>query len=219
MPQQVDTLIFNDVHLRSRVCRADALLVMLDDFVCNRIVLNGDIFDDLKFHKLPRSHTKVVARIESLSKACEVVWVQGNHDKEYIGIPEYFWEYNREKYLAIHGDSFDDIHKQNPLLANFGDIVYRAAQVILTHERPLARNIKARNKRWLQASQIIARGAAEYAHTVGAKYVFCGHTHRAMHSSFPDLGVEYYNSGCWTDIPSTCITVSKQGIEIHEYRS
>ena len=48
-----------------------------------------------------------------------------------------------------------------------------------------------------------------------ADRVFCGHTHLAMQSTRD--GVEYYNSGSWTDKSATYVTVSEEGVRIHEF--
>ena len=218
MATRVDTLVISDIHLRSMVCRAPALLAMLLDFEFKRLIVNGDLLDTLR-GRLPKLHRKVLEHIRQLEKnGCDVVFVDGNHDPDIKSPKEqYLWKYNGELYLAMHGHQFDKIHDAHPWLANFGDKVYRCAQVLLTHERELARNIKRRNKKWIEAGEVIAAGAAAYAQTLGAQYVLCGHTHRALRRHFPQIGVTYYNSGCWTDIPSSCITIGEKGIEIHEY--
>ena len=216
--QKVDTLIFSDVHLGSRVCRAKALLAMLDTFEFNRLIINGDLHDD-RTRRLPPLHRDVLEHIQKFSrKGCEVVYIDGNHDPDFGTEKSYYsWEYNGERYLAIHGHQFDKVHDAHPWLSNFGDSVYRCAQVLLTHESNFARNIKKRNKMWIAAGEVIAAGAGAFAHSLGVQHVFCGHTHRAHIKTFPDIGVSYYNSGCWTDIPSTCITVGEKGVKIHEY--
>ena len=216
--KKVDTLIISDVHLRSRVCRAHALLAVLSEFEIKRLIVNGDFFDQPQ-GRLPRSHRQVIAYIHELEHAgCEVIFIDGNHDPNSITPQEhYLWQYNDETYLAIHGHQFYKIHDENAFISNLGDIVYRCAQILLTHERNFTRTIKYRNKKWLAASEVIAAGAAAYAHALHAQHVFCGHTHRALRRDFPEIGVVYYNSGCFTDIPATYITISEKGVETHEY--
>ena len=77
--------------------------------------------------------------------------------------------------------------------------------------------MKRRSKLWLRVSEKIAADAAEYARSIGAEFVFCGHTHQAM--EYSSNGVRYFNSGCWTDLPSQFITVDKSsGVMLREYR-
>lgn len=216
--KKVDTLIFSDVHLGSYVSRASALLLMLREFECNRLITNGDLLDNLH-GKLPKIHRKVLEYIQRLEQSgCEIVHVDGNHDADKISPQQqYTWKYNGESYLALHGHQFDRVHDERPWLSNFGDKVYRCAQVLLTHQNNLPRKIKFRNKKWIEAGEVIAAGASAYAHSLCVQHVFCGHTHRALQRHFPEIGVTYYNSGCWTDLPSTCLTIGEKGVELHGY--
>lgn len=216
--KKVDTLIFSDVHLSSRVSRANALFMMLHEFECSRLIITGDFLDKLG-GKLPKTHHKILEYVEHLKQGgCEVVHVDGNHDANKISPKkQYIWEFNGESYLAIHGHQFDKVHHERPWLSNFGDAMYRCAQILLTHQSDLPRKFKFRNKKWLEAGEVIAAGASAYAHSLGVQHVFCGHTHRAIRRYFPEIDVTYYNSGCWTDLPSTCLTVGEKGVEVHEY--
>src|SRR5919109_556281 len=45
--------------------------------------------------------------------------------------------------------------------------------------------------------------------------VFCGHTHEALLRS--SGGIEYFNTGSWTQENPTYITVGEEGVAIHEY--
>jgi len=48
--REVDTLIVSDVHLGSDLSRPDALLATLRQYTFQRLILLGDIFDDLNVH-------------------------------------------------------------------------------------------------------------------------------------------------------------------------
>ena len=39
--------------------------------------------------------------------------------------------------------------------------------------------------------------------------IFCGHTHQTLYKK--DMNIEFYNSGCWTDIPSSYIVIDNEG--------
>ena len=45
----IDTLICSDLHLGTKISRADLLLKELKQYQFNRLILNGDIFEDLNF--------------------------------------------------------------------------------------------------------------------------------------------------------------------------
>ena len=225
-PIVADTLIISDTHLGSEVCRARELLKILTSCRFNRLVLNGDIFDDLNFERLNRLHWDVVSYIRHLSnpeRGIEVVWVRGNHDHALINVmpnllgidafSEYEWEYNGEKYFALHGDQFDNFLYGHKFISFIATIFYDLVQKIDSRDMRFSRFIKRRSKKWLRLSKNVANGAMHYAKLRKAQYVFCGHTHQAMKKEMD--GVKYYNSGCWTDIPSHFITVGEDGVKIH----
>ena len=79
----------------------------------------------------------------------------------------------------------------------------------------MSRWIKRKSKKWLRLSNKVGRDAIQYAKSKNADVIICGHTHIAGY--FKEDGVEYYNSGCWTDKPSQYIRINdKKGVEICE---
>jgi predicted phosphodiesterase len=54
-----------------------------------------------------------------------------------------------------------------------------------------------------------------HARSRNADRVFCGHTHEAL--SLTRDGVEYYNSGSWTQDVPTYIAVDQQGVRVWDY--
>jgi hypothetical protein len=81
--------------------------------------------------------------------------------------------------------------------------------------KPFARFADRANTSWLRLSKKVCAGALLYARFKGADRVFCGHTHEAMHREKD--GVDYYNTGSWTDTKLTYLTVNEEGVQIHEY--
>ena len=71
------------------------------------------------------------------------------------------------------------------------------------------------NTRWLRLSSKVAAGALAHARFRDALRIFCGHTHVALHREKD--GIEYYNSGSWTDSQATYITVGEEGVQIRTY--
>ena len=214
-----DTLIVSDVHLGSTVSRADALLATLQRSTFNRLILLGDIFDDLNFDKLHSSHWSLLSYLQKLAaprSGIEVVWVEGNHDRllskvirTFLGIPiykRYEWMHKGRKLLAMHGHQFDTFIARYPYITESADQVYRTIQRLEPSQYRLSRFLKHSSKTWLRMSEHIARGALSYAKKRGASQVFCGHTHYPM--SQKSDGITYHNTGCWTETPATFITVS-----------
>jgi UDP-2,3-diacylglucosamine pyrophosphatase LpxH len=225
----IDTLIMSDIHLGSEVSRSEEALEMLKQFSFTRLILNGDVFEDLNFKRLSKEDWKFLSYIRKLSghkRGVEVVWVAGNHDgiaeilSHLLGLQvydEYLWESEGEKYLAIHGHQFDKFLNENVVISAIACGFYKFFQRIDSGDQRFSRWMKNRSKTWLRVSEKIAADAIEYANTKGANYVFCGHTHQAMQRTSD--GITYTNSGCWTDVPSQFVTVDKtSGVMLREYR-
>ena len=83
MEHDCDTLILSDVHLGSEISRASDGLALLRSMRFRRLILLGDMFNDLNFRRLKKEHWEFLSHIRKLSnpkRNVEVVWVEGNHD-------------------------------------------------------------------------------------------------------------------------------------------
>ena len=223
-----DTIILSDLHLGSEVSRASAALRMLKSASFNRLILLGDIFSDLNFGRLKKEHWKVLSYIRKLSnpkREVEVVWVEGNHDhglsdvmSHLVGIrvyQEYMWEFDGIRHLAIHGHQFDRFLTRNRPLSAFLSWLHLGLQKMSFGKRRMMGFIERFDTAWLRLSAKVAEGAFAHARSRGAQRIFCGHTHEAL--SLNRDGVEYYNSGSWTQEPSTYIAIDHNGVKVHEY--
>ncbi|MES2767388.1 MAG: UDP-2,3-diacylglucosamine diphosphatase [Bacteroidota bacterium] len=223
----VDTIIISDIHLGSEVSRSEDLLKLLKTYSFKRLILNGDVFDDLNFKRLKGDDWEFLDYIRKLSnpkRHCEVVWVAGNHDgaaeilSHLIGVEvfdEYRWIFKEKVHLAIHGHQFDTFITKNVLLTDVASYMYLVLQKLDFKKQRVSRWVKRSSKSWLDIAEKIANDAIEYAFKTGAQHVFCGHTHLPL--KIESKGVTYYNSGCWTDKPSQYITIDEaDGIQIRE---
>ena len=223
-----DTIIISDLHLGSEVSRAADALEFLQSVKFKRLILLGDIFSDLNFRRLTKEHWKFLGYIRKLSNPkheIEVVWVEGNHDhglsevmSHLVGVPvyqQYAWDYQGRRHLAIHGHQFDRLCVNNLVLSQVGSFLYLVLQKLDFTSKRFARYLDRLNTRWLRLSAQVARGALSYAKQGKAERIFCGHTHVPLRRQLD--GIEYYNSGAWVDAHCTYITVSQQGVAIHEY--
>jgi UDP-2,3-diacylglucosamine pyrophosphatase LpxH len=229
MPERktVDTMIISDVHLGSEVSRPEAALATLKNHSFGRLILLGDIFDDLNFHRLSREHWELLSYIRLLTnrkRKVEVVWVVGNHDELLVDVMKYligseakkyfFWEENGRKFFAIHGHQFDYFLIHNRIMSNLATLLYKIIQKLDTKKQRLSRYIKRASKGWLRVSKDVAAGAVRMGGEKGADYVFCGHTHKALHWTLKNI--KYFNTGCWTDIPSSYVTITNGNPELHQ---
>ena len=203
---------------------------MLSQYTFKRLILLGDIFDNLNFARLKKPHWSLLSYIRKLSNPknkIDVVWVEGNHDEgltevmsHLIGI-EVFKEFKFQtagrKFLAIHGHQFDRFLNENVIISAIASFIYDHIQKWGKEKQTVARYLKNSSKGWLRLSNKIAEGAAEYGKHRKIDVIICGHTHKASEHIFPEKKIVYYNTGCWTDIPSSYIVVHNDGMTEIKY--
>ncbi len=224
-----DTIIVSDLHLGSEVSRAPAALKMLKQASFNRLILLGDIFSDLNFGRLKKEHWQFLGYIRKLSnprREIEVVWVEGNHDhgltqvmSHLVGVrvyQEYAWEFEGQRHVAVHGHQFDRFVSRNRVLRGFLAALHLGLQKISFGKKRMIGFLERFDTAWLRLSAKVAHGALLHAKSRSASRVFCGHTHEAL--SLKSDGIEYYNSGSWTQEIPTYIAIDRQGVRVVEYR-
>lgn len=223
--KRTHTLIISDLHLGSPVSQPKKALKLLQSYSFRKLILLGDVFDNMDFRNMTKECWELLNYIGKISKDKKVRWVRGNHDGGLENIfsslmdarihETYSWQYKHEKYLAIHGHQFDRFMVNNALLSYLATVFYTFVQKLDSEDKKFSRFLKRKSKGWLRLSEKVARSALLYGKKQGARYVFCGHTHRALEKRNHDI--LYYNSGCWTDLPCTYITIDENVIKIHEY--
>lgn len=228
MQRSVETIIVSDVHLGSEVSRARDLLGVLQAHRFRRLILLVDIFSDLNFKRLKSEHWELLSYVRKLSnpkRRVEVVWVEGNHDKglsevmsHLVGVEvlqEFQWEFADKKYLAIHGHQFDRFLFDNQFLSDLGKTFHLWVQKCDSSRQRFSRYLDRLNTSWLRMTQRVASGALSFAAERAVNYVFCGHTHVALRREA--AGIQYFNTGCWTQSPATYITVDQKGVSLNRY--
>ncbi len=226
----VDTVIVSDLHLGSAMSRSRALTEMLRQVTYRRLILNGDVFDDLNFKRLSRDDWEFLSFIRASTNERlehELVWVIGNHDggapeilSHLLGIhihEEYVWHHAGQTYLAVHGHQFDAFVSEHSRVVDVAIWAFSVWQKLDPKHRAsrLVKQASRQSKRWMRRSDKVANEASAHGKaTYGASVVTCGHTHHAMDVVID--GVRYLNSGSWTDAPSTYIVIEHDGsIAIH----
>lgn len=222
---ETHTLILSDFHLGSKVSQSTKIIKLLKSYQFKKLILLGDIFENLNFSRLKEEDWKLLSLISKFSKIKKVRWVEGNHDHGLTAIftaftggkayKTYRWQYRNKKYLAIHGHQFDNFIVDNALLSHLLNWLYNFIQLIDFSDKKISYFIKRSSKGWLRLSEKVASRAILYAKINQADFIFCGHTHKTMFLKKDKI--QYYNCGCWTDTPCTFITLDKNRIEIHEY--
>ena len=232
MPEQskdqkktIETLILSDLHLGLNLSRTDKIAEVIESYHFKRLILNGDIFDDLNFKRLRSGHWEILSKVRKLSKTTEVIWINGNHDgaaiflSHLLGIKvfdKYIWQTGDKRYLAIHGHQFDRFLSENKFISDLAVWLYILARKYEGKNKTITNWARARSKSYLRMSEEVARGAVAFAKLRKCQYVFCGHTH--LPKALELDGIKYYNSGCCVDIPLSYITITADEINLINLR-
>ncbi|HEY2156758.1 MAG TPA: UDP-2,3-diacylglucosamine diphosphatase [Isosphaeraceae bacterium] len=217
-----DCLVISDLHLGSLVCQAKLLEEFLEWAAAStrELIINGDIFDDLNFKRLSKRHFGCLRSIRRHSDrpGLKLIWIRGNHDgpadivSHIVGVEileEYIVDTGPVRLLILHGDQFDHFITKYKYITSAAVGLFYYIQRLAPHNA--ARWIRRVSKRWQRNSQVVMRGAVEFARTRGCNAVTCGHTHLPLVAEVD--GVRYINSGTWTEQPP-CPFVSLRGGEL-----
>jgi UDP-2,3-diacylglucosamine pyrophosphatase LpxH len=225
-----DAIIISDLHLGSDNCLARRIGLLLErigagELPTAKLILNGDVFDSIDFRRLKKSHWKVLSLLRKLSDQVEIIWLCGNHDgsaevvSHLLGVSvrdEYCLTSGKEKILTLHGHTFDEFLDDHPVLTWVGDVIYFTLQRI-DKSHYFAKLAKKGSKRFLRCYELIEQRSVEYARKKGCTAVCCGHTHLPV--SYYAGDVQYHNSGCWTELPGTYLTVRDGDVTLHEFET
>jgi UDP-2,3-diacylglucosamine pyrophosphatase LpxH len=223
-PRNVRTLFISDLHLGSKIAKADYLIDFLRVHEAETIYLVGDIVDGWRLRRTwhwPQSHNDVVQKLlRKARKGARVIYIAGNHDeflRDFQGIhfggievadQRIHVAADGRRYLVIHGDQFDAIVHNVRWLAYLGDKAYDLAivvnRVVGRFRRALglpywsfsswAKVTVKRAVNFISAFQAIV---AEQAGNAGVDGVICGHIH---HAAMEDIGgIRYINTGDWVE--------------------
>lgn len=219
----VDTIIISDLHLGAKVARARQVLETLARYSFRRLILNGDVFDDLNFKRLKADDWKFLSYVRKMSHPrhnVDVVWVIGNHDggvadvlSHLLGVAvheEYVFEVAGQKHLAIHGHQFDRWVRNRVVITAIATALYTMLQAV-DRKRRVSRWVKRTSKKLLRMGDAVGTAATKHGkHRHDVDCVHCGHTH-IPHESIIN-GIRYINSGSWTDSPSQYVTITVDGV-------
>ena len=119
-------------------------------------------------------------------------------------------ESGNKKIFIFHGHIFDDILIKYPIIGKIADFGYRILQKIDPSFR-LARLAKRNSKMFLRNSSKIKKKSLEIAKKQGYDIVVTGHTHFALSEE------NYFNCGCWTELPCHYVSVKNGEVILRKY--
>ena len=220
----------SDVHLGTRLCRAERLLELLQLTESESLYLVGDIVDSWELKRRwywDQSHNEVVQTIfEKANQGTKVVFIPGNHDepfRKFIGLDLAGIRIRDElihttaagkRMLVLHGDRFDGIVSGARWLRWCG----RALTPTVLRLLQTINNWRGRaGLRYWSMSRYLAialRGADDYlrsfeqavaleARLKGLDGVICGHVHKPEMREID--GVLYCNDGDWVEHQSALV--------------
>ena len=170
----------------------------------DRLVLNGDIFDDVNFRRFNADNWHVLKAIRALGERIEVVWIRGNHDgpaqvlEPLLGVrvhDDFTFRFKGEDVFVTHGDAYDQIQKSS---RKFRTLRRHLHGFVIWFDVPRKTAI-----RWAQqASSVFARAAERVKLRAladgmkrGARWVVVGHTHRREEGEWD--GMIFFNPSSW----------------------
>lgn len=223
-----DAIVISDIHIGSHICQSLQVIKFLrsvrhKEINTNRLIINGDLFDDLNFTRLNKYHWEILSEIRKLSKTIDLVINLGNHDgaaevlSHLLGIEvldDYKLQSGSKMIYFHHGDRYDKFLTDHPILVWIGDTIYSFLQKIDPSFK-LAIAAKKSSKSYLRNSEIIKEKSLEFARKHGYNAVITGHTHHSL--SCPEGEIEYYNTGSWTEPICTFITIQNGCITLREF--
>jgi UDP-2,3-diacylglucosamine pyrophosphatase LpxH len=199
------TVILGDIHLGSPLCRTEQLSHVLSRVDFDRLILNGDIFDDLNFRRLKERHWAVLERVRTLAeRGREVVWICGNHDgspealRRLLGVDvvtEYAFSFNGAKVLVVHGHEFDQFHRATRSLNKLRGLVYGFAIWFDVPRKTAIQWAQRSSTIFLRATARVKARAVLRARAEGARFVVVGHTHHREEDEV--AGVTFLNPSSW----------------------
>ncbi len=228
---QFRTIVLSDIHLGTAGSKAKEATEFLQNYSCQKLILNGDIIDGWQLKQYGTWKKKHTAFFKAVLKQIvhydtKVVYLRGNHDdfldqvmpmkvgKNFSIRKDYTITSGTKKFYVTHGDVFDSITSQMKWLAYLGDMGYTFLlwvnklynQYRVSRGLPyysLSQQIKSRIKQAVNYISDYELKLTELARARNCDGVICGHIHQpAIHELD---GIIYMNSGDWVESMSALV--------------
>jgi len=199
-------IVISDIHLGSDTCKSKELLNFLSIIQPEYLILNGDVFDDLKFNRLKSSHWKVLGKIRKLSKKLKLIWIRGNHDtlssetlSHLLGIDvkdSFLLKLENLKIYFSHGDKWDIFIYKYRRLSHLFTIMHQIIQKFFPKFTENLTNWLIKKAKFMNRNSIaIEYSAFDYAKREKINIIICGHTHLPLLKK--ENNIIYGNDGAW----------------------
>lgn len=219
------TIVISDVHLGTSGSKAREVTKFLNEFDCERLILNGDIIDGWQLQKYGSWKKKHTAFIRLLLKKIEkhntkVTYIRGNHDDfldqivpfaigpNFKIVKDMILETGDKKFYITHGDVFDLVTKKAKWLAHIGDLGYT---FLLYINKKYNQYRKSKGLPYYSVSMRVKKSIklavnyisdfeiqlAELAKSKDCQGIICGHIHQPAIKEID--GIKYLNSGDWVE--------------------
>ena len=214
------TLIVSDIHLGSIRSNAKDLLVFLTKNYKNydRIILNGDVFNDLEFNRLSAEQWELVSFIHERrnSNDVDLIWIRGNHDEEamnvvthLIGIPtieRFDFTENGESFIITHGHLLSSFYKTGVAIQKFFIWMYSFIEIYDKKGKISALIDKIFKDKTKENALSVVKNMTN-------TWIICGHSH------LPEINFPYANCGAWVNEIKTYIEIDSDGtVALREYK-
>lgn len=213
-------IIISDVHLGSPHCRRGVFRSFLERLPPDaELILAGDTIDD-PTHELPTEDLSLLERLYAMAAHRPVTFILGNHDEGWRPGVEHV-AVCRKKTVGgtvhvAHGDDFDNLMPRSQwfivLFRRFHRLRMRLGA------RPV--HVAHYAKKWGALYRLLRRcvmsNAVQYARENGMGATVCGHVHFAEHTRMD--GVDYFNTGSWTENQFYCVVVDQGGPRLEEFK-
>lgn len=213
----MDTFIISDVHLASRYCLCEEFVRFLRTLpVGSPLVLNGDTVSRRHRH-MPAAHREALDLLREESLRRQVVWIRGNHDRNYVlddpGNIEFRESFSvAGKILVTHGHEFDLIKLFKRLFVIPFLFLHNLSMWFGAESVHVAFYAKRFPRLYGIFREYVAGKAVGHARDEGYSIVACGHTHY-VEDRYAE-GVRYINTGAWTERPICYLRVGDGEISL-----
>jgi UDP-2,3-diacylglucosamine pyrophosphatase LpxH len=217
-------LFISDVHLGTKGCQSHLLLDFLRVVDADMIYLVGDIADGWRLKSgwyWPQEHNDIVQKLlRKVRKGSRLVYIPGNHDeflRDYCGThfggievaeSAIHESATGQRFLVVHGDTFDVVVRHARWLAHLGDWAYETALWVNAHVNMVRRRLGLTYWSLSQWAKLKVKNAVNFigafeqalvteAQRHGVDGIICGHIH---HAAIQDrAGIRYINCGDWVE--------------------
>ncbi|MFC1497314.1 metallophosphoesterase [Verrucomicrobiota bacterium] len=213
----MNAIVISDLHIGSKYSLCGEFIDFAGKIPSEyAIVLNGDVVN-YNHRCMTRQHMEALDLLRKESLRRPVVWIRGNHDRNYMPEDPEKIEFKscfniNGKLFVSHGHSYED---RGLLSQTFVMIFYFFYNMRIRMGAP-SMHVAFYAKRFPRLYRAFRRrvmeNAVEHAGENNVKAVACGHTHYAEECMFNDI--RYINTGSWTEKPIHYLSVNESEMEL-----